>query len=102
MKKVLLLATGGTIACTHSEEGLTPGMSGDGILDWMPELREGFAIESRDILNLDSSNIQPEEWQFMAEQVAEALPDYDGISSSPMAQIPWRIRLPHSAICCRT
>ena len=79
MKKVLLLATGGTIACTHSEEGLTPGMSGDGILDWMPELREGFAIESRDILNLDSSNIQPEEWQFMAEQVAEALPDYDGI-----------------------
>lgn len=54
-------------------------MSGDGILDWMPELREGFAIESRDILNLDSSNIQPEEWQFMAEQVAEALPDYDGI-----------------------
>ncbi len=43
------------------------------------ELREGFAIESRDILNLDSSNIQPEEWQFMAEQVAEALPDYDGI-----------------------
>ena len=73
MKKVLLLATGGTIACTHSEEGLTPGMSGDGILDWMPELREGFAIESRDILNLDSSNIQPEEWQFMAEQVAEAL-----------------------------
>ena len=79
MKKVLLLATGGTIACTHSEEGLTPGMSGDGILELLPELREGFAIESRDILNLDSSNIQPEEWQFMAEQVAEALPDYDGI-----------------------
>ena len=71
MKKVLLLATGGTIACTHSEEGLTPGMSGDGILELLPELREGFAIESRDILNLDSSNIQPEEWQFMAEQVAE-------------------------------
>ena len=79
MKKVLLLATGGTIACTHSEEGLTPGMSGDGILELLPELREGFAIESRDILNLDSSNIQPEEWQFMAEQVAEALPDDDGI-----------------------
>ncbi len=78
-KKVLLLATGGTIACTHSEEGLAPGLSGSGILALLPELKEGFEIESRDILNLDSSNIQPEEWQFMAEQVAEALPDYDGI-----------------------
>lgn len=78
-KKVLLLATGGTIACTHSEEGLAPGISGAGILELLPELKEGFEIESRDILNLDSSNIQPEEWQFIAEQVAEALPGYDGI-----------------------
>ena len=78
-KKVLLLATGGTIACTHSDEGLSPGITGAGILELLPELCENFEIESRDILNLDSSNIQPEEWQFIAEQIADALPYYDGI-----------------------
>lgn len=35
--------------------------------------------ESRDILNLDSSNIQPEEWQYIAEILPEMLPLYDGI-----------------------
>ena len=43
-KKVLLLATGGTIACTHSQEGLAPGLSGAGILKLLPELREGFTV----------------------------------------------------------
>ena len=35
--------------------------------------------ESRDILNLDSSNIQPEEWQYIAEILPEMLPLYAGI-----------------------
>ena len=52
MKKVLLLTTGGTIAARK---------------------------ESRDILNLDSSNIQPEEWQYITEILPEMLPLYDGI-----------------------
>lgn len=79
MKKVLLLTTGGTIAARESGQGLTPDINCEDILQMLPELRGYFQIDSQDILNLDSSNIQPEEWQYIAEIVAEKLNGYDGI-----------------------
>lgn len=79
MKKVLLLTTGGTIAARKGEQGLAPDIKCQDILQMLPELEGFFEIESRDILNLDSSNIQPEEWQYIAEIVTEMLPKYDGI-----------------------
>lgn len=79
MKKVLLLTTGGTIASRESGQGLTPGIHCEDILQMLPELKGHFEIDSQDILNLDSSNIQPEEWQYIAEIVAEKLDDYDGM-----------------------
>ena len=63
MKKVLLLTTGGTIAARESGQGLTPGIHCEDLLHMLPELKDYFQIDSQDILNLDSSNIQPEEWQ---------------------------------------
>ena len=79
MKKVLLLTTGGTIAARQSEHGLTPDIKSNDILDMLPELKDKFLIECRDILSLDSSNIQPEEWQYIARIVAEEISKYDGI-----------------------
>ncbi|MBS6763470.1 MAG: asparaginase [Clostridium sp.] len=79
MKKVLLLTTGGTIAARQGKQGLTPDIKCGDILDMLPELKQHFLIESKDILNLDSSNIQPEEWQYIARIVAERLPDFDGV-----------------------
>lgn len=79
MKRVLLLTTGGTIAARHTAQGLSPDINCQDILRLLPELQAHFEIESRDILNLDSSNIQPEEWQYMAEIVARELDSYDGI-----------------------
>ena len=79
MKKVLLLTTGGTIAARENGQGLTPGIHCEDLLQMLPELKDYFQIDSQDILNLDSSNIQPEEWQYIAQIVAEKLPYYDGI-----------------------
>ncbi len=79
MKKILLLTTGGTIASRWTEQGLSPGINCQDILQMLPVLQENFIINSKDIFNLDSSNVQPEEWQYMAEVIAEALPRYDGI-----------------------
>lgn len=79
MKKVLLLTTGGTIAAREGAQGLAPDIKSGDLLEMLPELGRHFQIQSRDILNLDSSNIQPEEWQYIAKIVAENLPDYDGI-----------------------
>ncbi|WP_304251808.1 asparaginase [Limosilactobacillus gastricus] len=76
-KKLLLLSTGGTIASVASDTGLTPGESGNDLVKLLGELP--FDLDVRDILKLDSSNIQPEEWQFMADQVYENRLNYDGI-----------------------
>lgn len=79
MKNVLLLTTGGTIAARKGEQGLAPDIKCQDILDMLPELNGYFKIDCRDILSLDSSNIQPEEWQYIAQIVTDMLPKYDGI-----------------------
>ena len=79
MKKLMILSTGGTIACTQTEDGLIPTLSADDILAYVPDAAKLGKIETKTILNLDSSNIQPEEWRLIAKAVFDCLPDYDGI-----------------------
>jgi len=78
-KKILLLTTGGTIASTPTVEGLAPGLDGKTLAGYLVGLREEYELSVRDILHLDSSNIQPEEWQLIARHIYEARRDYDGI-----------------------
>lgn len=79
MKKILMLATGGTIASTEGENGLEPKASSPFILKELESLSKKYDIHYKDILNLDSSNIQCEEWQTIATNIYENLPSYDGI-----------------------
>jgi len=79
MKKLMILSTGGTIACTQTAEGLIPTLSADDILAYAPNAKRLGRVETRTIFNLDSSNIQPEEWRVIAAAVYDCLPDYDGI-----------------------
>ena len=78
-KKILLLTTGGTIASVPTTEGLAPGLDGNALTNYLTGLQEQYEIEVRDILHLDSSNIQPEEWQVIAQSVFAARENYDGI-----------------------
>lgn len=39
MKHILLLGTGGTIACKHGDSGLTPLLTGDELLSYVPAAR---------------------------------------------------------------
>ena len=78
-KRILLLTTGGTIASKKTDEGLAPGITGEELADWLPHLKNAYDITVRDILHLDSSNIQPEEWRFIARCVFEEKDTYDGI-----------------------
>lgn len=79
MKKILLLTTGGTIASELTGEGLAPAEDASAITDRLGALRDTYEIEVKNVLNLDSSNIQPEEWQIIARSVFDARRDYDGI-----------------------
>ena len=78
MKKILLLTTGGTIASVPTEEGLAPAAHGDDF-SFLRELPLEFDLRVRDLFQLDSSNIQPEEWQRIARTVAEEYHSCDGI-----------------------
>ena len=79
MKHILLLTTGGTIASRPTDEGLAPEMDGEDLARRIPFLTDSYTVTVRDILHLDSSNIQPEEWQLIARAVYDERSGYDGI-----------------------
>lgn len=76
-KRLLLLTTGGTIASEASESGLVPRESGQSLVERLEKLP--YNIDVKDILQLDSSNIQPEEWQLIATEIYDNMDKYDGI-----------------------
>lgn len=79
MNKILMLSTGGTLASSHSDRGLAPGLHGTDILNRIAGLTEGFEVEEEELFMLDSSNMQPEEWSLLAERIYERRKAYDGI-----------------------
>ncbi len=78
MKKILMLTTGGTISSVHTSNGLKPVGSGE-ILKRIDADRLPFELYTKDLMTLDSTNIQPEEWKTIAESVYASMKDYDGI-----------------------
>ncbi|WP_048149205.1 asparaginase [Palaeococcus ferrophilus] len=80
MKRLLILGTGGTIASSKGEEGYKASLSVDEVLELAGIKRSnGFKIESKDVLNVDSTLIQPEDWETIAREVFRAREEYDGV-----------------------
>lgn len=77
--EITLLATGGTIASMQTPSGLAPAMRAEDLLSACPGLHSLARITSRDVFSLDSSNIQPEEWQLLAEAIVSAASGCEGI-----------------------
>lgn len=78
MKNLCWLATGGTIASRPSENGLAPGFTAQEMLGILPELKKYGNIDCYDIMQLDSTNLQPKDWQFMAGYIERFYDKYDG------------------------
>ncbi len=77
-KHILLLTTGGTIASCPGAEGLEPQRSG--VMEReIQQLRTYYDITVEDVLCLDSSNIRPEEWQYIARHIFDRREGFDGI-----------------------
>ena len=77
-KHILLLTTGGTIACRPGEEGLEPQDAGI-MQRQIAQMRTYYDITVQDVMCLDSSNIRPEEWQKIARHIFEQKDHFDGI-----------------------
>lgn len=76
-KKVLLLATGGTIASVQSDNGLRPGINPKELVQYIPEVLEYADLEYHQLLDLDSTNIGPEHWQIIVEYIKSVYDNYD-------------------------
>ncbi len=78
MKDILLIATGGTIASKKSENGLKPQIKPDELLTYIPQVKKVCRVHVKQLLNLDSSNIEPVHWKMMVECIRKNYEQYDG------------------------
>ncbi len=77
-KHILLLTTGGTIACVPGSDGLEPRRASV-MLSALDQLQAHYDITVQDVMCLDSSNIRPDDWQKIARCIFENRTQYDGI-----------------------
>lgn len=78
LPRILIIATGGTIASTDEGDGLTPTLSGEDLVAFVPELARIAQIDVVQPMNLDSTNVAPDDWLSMARIVRESYDAYDG------------------------
>ena len=78
MKKILLIATGGTIASRQGKNGLKPEISLEQLLQYVPQISKLCQIHAVQPMNLDSTNMQPSDWLCLAKIIREAYALYDG------------------------
>ena len=78
MKKILLIATGGTIASRPSEYGLKPVAGAEALLEKVSEILEFCKADAMQLFNIDSTNITPEHWKLLAKTIQEKYDEYDG------------------------
>lgn len=76
--RIALLATGGTIACRQTPDGLSPALHAEELAKSI-SCRDGVTLLPVDVFSMDSSNIQPEEWTQLAHAVDRAMQDCDGV-----------------------
>ena len=78
MKKILLIATGGTIASKYTDKGLSPQISAEELLSYVPEAREFCEIDHIQPFNLDSTNVCSRQWTQLAALIEKKYEYYDG------------------------
>lgn len=84
MKRILIISTGGTISQAHTEDGIAisddKAFKGDTfakVLDNLKEMLNIDVIDSKTILNKDSSNIIPEDWKKIVDTIYEEYDNYE-------------------------
>jgi len=78
MKKILLISTGGTIASMPTDEGLTPKINSKKLLEYLNFTKLDFEIDTVNLLNVDSTDMQPEHWLKIKDEIKNNYEKYDG------------------------
>ena len=78
MKKILLMATGGTIGSAETAKGLLPAIGGEELLSYLPDMKKICDLDTVEIAAIDSTNMNPDIWVKIVETVRDYYYDYDG------------------------
>jgi L-asparaginase len=78
MKKILMIATGGTIASKNTDEGLTPKISANELLSFVPEINNLCQVDAVQPFYHDSTNVYHKHWQEIALIIEQSFDTYDG------------------------
>ena len=78
MKKILFIATGGTIASQEGTDGLIPVLTSKDLLYQVPELQSICSLDAIELFRLDSTNITPAEWLKLEQTIEARYDSYDG------------------------
>ena len=78
MKKILMVATGGTIASTQAGSGLAPTLTGHKLAAMVPGIDGLCELDVCQPMNIDSTNMRPRNWLAVRDTIVDAYDDYDG------------------------
>ena len=78
MKRILIIATGGTIASTADGRGLSPALTGRELAEQVPLIDGLCELDFVQPMNIDSTNMMPADWLEMARIIREGYASYDG------------------------
>ena len=78
MKRILLIATGGTIASTEDGNGLSPALTGEELAQSVPEISGLYELDVVQPMNIDSTNMRPSDWMRIRDVIVEGYADHDG------------------------
>ncbi len=76
--EILLITTGGTIACPDTDEGRAPVKSASGLLQGLDRLPKECEISAASPFSLDSTNMTPARWVSLAGLIRENYERFDG------------------------
>ncbi len=96
-KNILLIATGGTIASKKSDNGLKPQISPEELMQYIPQVKDICDFHAVQLLNLDSSNMEPEHWKMMGILSMKIMKNTMA-SSSPTVRTQWHTLRRHFPI----
>lgn len=78
VKRILVLATGGTIVCAESGMGLRPLYTVENLLDSINLPLPDCQISGKGLMCIDSSNMTPRHWLRIGAAICEYYDQYDG------------------------
>ena len=77
MKRILLIATGGTIASTEDGNGLSPALTGEELAQSVPEISGLCELDVVQPMNIDSTNMRPSDWMCIRDVIVKGYADHE-------------------------